>query len=189
MKRRSEAEIKKSWRHLLNLSILFIVMGVFLAVLTTVSMLSPKPDESEYHYETVAVEEADLRDADFSRHSNYIWFITTAEGEEFRVVGDTVCGVLSEKLVKGSIAEIKWIEKGLFFKRKLVSEVTVEGVKVVVPDEIKPFEWVVVYIICLISIALGIGFFFFYRSYVNHEIEYNKKRDERIIKKYGELKR
>ena len=65
----------------------------------------------------------------------------------------------------------------------------VNGNKIITYDNDQPPAWTAIMIVCSILFLLGTGFLFAYRAAILHNRKQQKKRDERIVKKYGSLKK
>ena len=70
-----------------------------------------------------------------------------------------------------------------------VEEMIVNGNKIITYDNDQPPDWTAIMIVCSILLFLGTGFLFAYRAAILHNRKQQKKRDERIVKKYGSLKK
>ena len=73
--------------------------------------------------------------------------------------------------------------------KKYAEEMTVNGQRIVSYNNDQPPDWTAIIVVCSILFLLGTGFLFAYRATILHNRKQQQKRDARIIKKYGALKK
>ena len=116
-------------------------------------------------------------------------YIVTEDGEKYNITGDYNRSELSEKLTTGTVATIKYaINKILPFK-KYAEEIIVDGNKIVTYNNDAPTDWSPLIIVSSCFFLIGVFLSFVVRWHVKGNRKRQAKRDARIIKKYGKLKK
>ena len=90
-------------------------------------------------------------------------------------------------LTEGKTVTIKWHKNKPFWTLH-AEEMYVDGKRVVTYDNDKPVDWKSPLIFGSCFIALGIGGFFLLRLFVKTNRKKQKKRDEKIQRKYGNIR-
>lgn len=112
---------------------------------------------------------------------------TTTDGERYNVSGDYSGPELRDSLQYGTKAHIKYHENRFLFS-KYAEEIIVDGKCIVqYNDDQAPHPFL--YWFCGFCVLCGILGFLFARWNVKHNRHLQKNRDQRIIKKYGSLKK
>ena len=182
MRRKTDKDIIKENYWLIILSTLLILLGVFFAMLPHIAL--------DVGYDALQVKDVTI--TEFKHHhggyrgSSYD-YIRTTDGEKYNLSGDYQRGQLQELLTEGKTVTIKWYKNKPFWTL-LVEEMYVDGERVVTYDNDKPVDWKPPLIFGSCFIALGIGGFFLLRLFVKTNRKMQKKRDERIQRKYGNIR-
>lgn len=182
MRRKTDKDIIKENDLLIILSTLLILLGVFSSILPHIAL--------DVGYDAFQVKDVTI--TEFKHHrggfreASYD-YIRTMDGEKYNLSGDYQRGQLQELLTEGKTATIKWYKNEPFWTL-LVEEMYVDGERVVTYDNDKPVDWKPPLIFGSCFIALGIGGFFLLRLFVKTNRKTQKKRDERIQRKYGNIR-
>ena len=181
MRRRSDREVKKEFNIFLILGIIAILFGIFIILLP----IMPTTPYEEYKEKEVIISEFDhfyggLKGASYD-------YIITEDGEKYNVTGEHSRSKLSEILIKGTTAVIKYDTNNILPFIKYAEEITVGGNKIVTYNDDVPTNWTPHIIFCLICCLIGVSFLFVFRWQVIRNRKLQTKRDARIIKKYGKL--
>ena len=183
MRRISDKEIKKEFNIFLVLGIIAILFGIFIVLLP----IMPTTPYEEYKEKEVIISEFDhfyggVRGASYD-------YIITEDGEKYNITGDYSKSELSEVLTKGTAAVIKYDINNILPFKKYAEEMTVNGNKIVTYNNDAPTNWTPHIIFCVLSCLIGIAFLFAYRWHIMRNRKLQAKRDAKIIKKYGKLKK
>ena len=183
MRRRSDKETKKEFNIFLVLGIIAILFGIFIVLWP----IMPTTPYEEYKEKEVIISEFDhfyggLKGASYD-------YIITEDGEKYNVIGEYSRSELSEILIKGTTAVIKYDTNNILPFKKYAEEITVGGNKIVTYNDDVPTNWTPHIIFCLICCLIGVSFLFVFRWQVIRNRKLQAKRDARIIKKYGKLKK
>jgi len=182
MRRKSDKEIGKEFRVFFILGTVAILFGLFVILIP----LIPITPYEEYQEKEVVISKFDHFYG--VRTSSYD-YITTEEGESFNITGDYNRSELSEILIKGTVAVIKYDTNNIFPFKKYVEEMIVDGNKIVTYDNDTPIDWNPYIIACSLCSFIGVCFLFLYYWQIIENRKLQAKRDEKIIKKYGSLKK
>ena len=183
MRRRSNKEIKKEFNIFLVLGIIAILFGIFIVLLP----IMPTTPYEEYKEKEVIISEFDHFYGG-PKGASYDYIITE-DGEKYNVTGEYSRSELSEILIKGTIAVIKYDTNDILPFKKYAEEMTVDGNKIVTYNNDAPTNWTLHIIFCVLSCFIGAAFLFVYRWQIMRIRKLQAKRDARIIKKYGKLKK
>ena len=183
MRRRSDREIKKEFNIFLILGIIAILFGIFIILLP----IMPTTPYEEYEEKEVIISEFDHFYGG-PKGSSYDYIITE-DGETYNVTGEYSRSELSEILIKGTTAIIKYDTNNILPFKKYAEEITVGGNKIVTYNDDAPTNWTPHIIFCLIFCLIGVTFLFAFRWQIIRNRKLQAKRDARIIKKYGKLKK
>ena len=183
MRRKSDKEIKKEFNFFLVLGIIAILFGIFLVLLP----IMPTTPYEEYEEKEVIISEFDHFYGG-PKGSSYDYIITE-DGETYNVTGEYSRSELSEILIKGTTAVIKYDVNDILPFKKYAEEITVGGNKIVTYNGDPQIKWAPHIIFCLISCLIGVAFLLAFRWQIIRNRELQTKRDARIIKKYGKLKK
>ena len=181
MRRKTDKDIIKENYWLIILSALLILFGVFCAILPHIA-----PDVG---YDALQVKDVTI--TEFKHHyggyrgASYD-YIRTTDGEKYNLSGDYQREQLQELLTQGKAVTIKWYKNEPFWTL-LVEEMYVDGELVLTYDNDKPVNWKSPLIFGSCFIALGIGGFFLLRLFVKTNRKKQKKRDDKIQQKYGNI--
>jgi predicted small secreted protein len=181
MRRKSGKEIRKEYAIFLVYGCVFTLLGLFIL---TSPLIPPKPYE-EYRQKDVVISKFDYWHT--VKGSSY-HYILTENGEKYNLTGKYSSSELYDLLLSGTCATIKYDENLIFPFKKYVEEITVNGNKIVTYDNDKPPNWTVLIIAGSLSSSLGICSVIVFRLAVVQNRKKQRKRDARIIKKYGMLK-
>ena len=178
MRRKSDSDIVIENIGCLSVSVFFIVMGIFAVLLPLVW----KPVSYDLlQTKEVVIEKFGL---DSTYRGGSYHYIRTETGEKFNISGEYNPKQLKELLTKGTAATIKW-NKNKPFWTYLAEEIYVDGECVVTYDNDEPVaSWPRWLLGGASSVAGGIGLCFFNFVFKRNRIR-QKKRDEKIRKKYG----
>ena len=182
MRRKTDKDIIKENYWLIILSALLILFGVFCAILPHIA-----PHVSYDSLQTKEVTVTVFKHFYGGPKGASYDYIRTTDGEKYNLSGDYQRGQLQELLTEGKTVTIKWYKNEPFWT-PLVEEMYVDGDRVVTNDNDKPVDWKSTLIFGSCFIALGIGGFFLLRLYVKTNRKKQKKRDEKIQRKYGNIR-
>ena len=181
MRRKTDKDIIKENSWLISLSTLFILFGAFCAILPHFA--------PHVGYESLQTKEVTI--TKFKRHyggakGTTYDYIRTTEGEKYSLTGDYKREQLKGLLTEGKTVTIKW-HKNEPFWTLFVEEMYVDGERVITYDNDKPVDWKSPLIFGTCFIAPGIGGFLVLRLFVKTNRKKQKKRDEKIQRKYGNI--
>lgn len=181
MQRKTDKDIIKENHWLIILSTLLILFGVICAILP---YITPHVD-----YDSLQTKEVTIIEFKHfyggPKGASYD-YIRTTDGQKLILSGDYQREQLKEFLTEGRSATVKWYKNEPFWTL-LVEEMYVDGERVVTYDNDKPVDWKSPLFFGSCSIALGIGGSFVLRLFVKMNRKKQKKRDERIRRKYGNV--
>lgn len=183
MRRKSKNEILKENIWAIVLAICLLISGLFVIILPHIL---PNPT-----YEALQTKEVTVSMVEWNSRVRYgasYHYILTTDGEMYILSGDYQASQVYDLLKEGTTVTIKWYQNKPF-STQLIEELIVNGQRIVTYNNNRPVEWQGPLIVGLCVIAMGVGDLLLARFYVKHNIEIQKKRDERIIKKYGNLKK
>ena len=183
MRRKSDKEIRKEFNIFLILGTIAILFGLFILLLPII----PTTPFEEYTEKEVVISKFDhfyggLKGASYD-------YIITDDGEKYNITGEYSKSELSEFLIEGTVAVIKYDTNNILPFKKYVEELTVEENRLVTYNNDTPINWAPHIIFCLISCFIGISLLLAFRWEVIRNRKLQAKRDARIIKKYGNLKK
>jgi len=181
MRRKNDKEIRKEFSVFLVLGIVAILFGMFILLYPII----PTTPYEEYREKEVVISEFD---SSYSRHSSYDYIITE-DGELYRISGDYNRSDLVGILTKGTAAVIKCGSNGILPFIKYAEEMIVDGNKIVTYNNDAPTNWASNIIFCVLFFLIGVVFIFAYRWQITRNRKLQAKRDARIIKKYGNIKK
>lgn len=181
MRRLSEKEARKRNIFFQICGVVFILMGLFDLLLP---FIPPIPYE-EYLEKDVVISKFDRHIGIKGTSHDYI---ITENGEKYTLTGDYDRSELSQVLIKGTDATIKYAASKVFPFMKNAEEIIVDGDKIATYDNDTPINWTFIIIMGVVSCTLGAFFLFMYHRSIAHNRRLQEKRDKRILKKYGNLK-
>lgn len=180
MRRKSDSDIVIENIGCLSVSVFFIVIGIFAVILPLI--WKPVSYDSLQTKEVV-IEKFGL---DSTYRGGSYHYIRTETGEKFNISGEYNPKQLKELLTKGTAVTIKWNKNNPFWTY-LAEEIYVDGERVVAYDNDEPVESWPRWLIGISTITVGVlGLWFFNFVFKRNRIR-QKKRDERIMRKYGKL--
>ena len=183
MRRRTDKEIQKEFNIFLILGIIAILFGIFIVLLP----IMPTTPYEEYKEKEVIISEFDRFYGGFNGASYD--YILTEDGEKYNVAGEYSRSELSEILIKGTAAVIKYDINDILPFKKYAEEITVGGNKIVSYNDDTPTKSTPHIIFCLFFCLTGAAFLFAFRWQIIQNRKLQAKRDARIIKKYGKRKK
>ena len=183
MRRKSDKEIRKEFNIFLILGTIAILFGLLMLLLPII----PTTPFEEYTEKEVVISKFDhfyggVRGASYD-------YIVTHDGEIYNITGEYRKSELSEFLIEGTVAVIKYDTNNILPFKKYVEELTVDENRLVTYNNDAPINWAPHVIFCLISCFIGISLLLACRWQVIRNRKLQAKRDARIIKKYGNLKK
>lgn len=183
MRRKSEKEIQKEFIPSLIFGIIAILCGLFVLLFPFIP-----PTPLDKHVE----KEVTISKFDHSiglRYAASYDYIITEHGKKYRITGDYNRSELSETLTKGTVAIIKYDTNDILPFIKYAEEISVDGNKIVTYNNDTPIKWTPHIIFSLFICLVGAASLFFYRWNIVRYRTLQAKRDARIVKKYGQLKK
>ncbi len=180
MRRKSNKEIMKEYSIFLISGIIAILFGIFIILFPVM----PTTPYEKYKEKDVVISQLNHH---YGRWASYDYIITE-DGEKYNVTGDYSKSELSELLIKGTVAVIKYDTNKILPFIKYAEEIIVDGNKIVTYNNDTPTNWAPHIIFCLLLCLVGVAFLFSYRWHIIRNRNLQAKRDARIIKKYGNLK-
>ena len=182
MRRKSDRETKKEFSIFLILGILAIFVGLFIFVYP----LMPTRPYEEYNEKEVVISSFDLSTSVKGASYHYI---ITEDGEKYNITGEYSASELYEILIKGTVAVIKYATNNILPFKKYAEEITVNGNKIVIYNNDAPTNWTPHIIYGLLFCLIGVFFLLAFRWQIMRNRKLQAKRDARIIKKYGQLRK
>jgi hypothetical protein len=182
MRRKSDKDIRKEYAIFLVIGFAFILIGLLILS----SPLIPLKPYDEYMEKDVIISQFDYHHT--VKGSSY-HYILTEDGEKYNITGEYESSELYKILSPGTFATIKYDVNKVFPFKMYVEEMIVNDNKIITYDNDQPPDWTAIIIAGSISSLLGTGFLFVYRAAIVHNRKQQQKRDARIIKKYGKLKK
>ena len=181
MRRKTDKDIIKENHWLIILSALLVLFGVFCAIFPHIAL--------HVSYDSLQTKEVTI--TEFKHHNGgnrgaSYDYICTTDGEKYNLSGDYQREQLKDLLTRGKQVTIKWHKNSPFWTL-LVEEMYVDGERVVTYDNDKPVDWKSPLIFGTCFIALGMGGFFLLRFFVKMNRKKQKKRDEKIQRKHGNI--
>ena len=183
MRRKTDRDIKKEYKFFLVLGILFILLGLFFISLP---FIPPTPYEKYAEKEVVISKFDDFHGVRGLASYDYI---ITEDGEQYNITGAYNRSELTKVLTKGTVVIIRCRTNNVLPFKKYAEEITVNGNKIVTYNNDAPINWTPPIIFSSMSFLIGVLFLFAYRWQITQNKKINAKRDARIIKKYGQLKK
>ena len=183
MRRKSDKQIKKEFIGVLIFGIVAILAGLF--VLTY--PLIPATPLEEHKEKEIIISQFDYHSG--GRYGASYHYIITEDGERYNITGEYNATQLYDVLSKGTVAVIKYDTNKILTFKKYAEEMTVDGNKIVSYNNDDPPNWTMHIIFGSLALLIGLAFLFFYRWEIKRNREMQAKRDARIIKKYGKLKK
>lgn len=183
MRRKSDKEIGKEFR-------IFLILGIVIILIGSSSLLlpfMPTTPYEEYTEKEVVISKFDYHYGGY-RGTSYCYIITE-DGEKYNVTGEYVRSELYEVLTEGTVAVIKYRTNNIFRFKKYVEEITVNGTKLVTFNNSDPINWPLLIVFSFTCFLIGVIFLFAYREQIIRNRKLQAKRDAKIIKKYGKLKK
>lgn len=181
MRRKTDKDILRENNWLMIASSLLILFGILCAILPHVA---PHTDYASLQTKEVTI-------TAFRHHYGYrsasYDYIRTTDGEKYNLSGDYRREQLTPLLTEGRKVTIKWYQN-VPFRTLLAEEIYVDGVRVAAYNNDAPVDWKSPLILGSCFAALGICGFFMLRLFVKTNRKKQKKRDERIRRKYGNVK-
>ena len=181
MRRKTDKDIIKENYWLIILSALLVLFGVFCTILPLIA-----PHVSYDSLQTKEVTVTVFKHFYGGPKGASYDYIRTTDGEKYNLSGDYQRGQLQELLTEGKTVTIKWYKNEPFWTL-LVEEMYVDGERVVTYDNDNPVDWKSPLIFGSCFVVLGIGGFFLLRLFVKTNRKKQKKRDEKIQRKYGNI--
>ena len=177
MRRKTDKDILKENWWLLAGSVIYIFLGIFVVILPYIS----RPAD----YAALQTKEI-IVDA-FRHHSGTYGgsydYILTMDGEMYNVSGDYQRAQLTQLLTEGRSVTIKWYKNKPFWTL-LAEEIYVDGQRIVTYNNDEPVNKTIPVIIGICAIAIGLGIFGFLNFMLKHNRTKQKKRDDKIKRKY-----
>lgn len=181
MRQKTDKDIIKENYWLIILATLLILFGVFCVICPHIA--------PHVGYESLQSKEVTI--TEFKHHyggyrgASYD-YIRTTDGVKYNISGDYQRERLRELLTDEKTVSIKWYKNEPFWTL-LIEEMYIDGERVVTYDNDKPVDWKSPLIFGTCFIALGIGGFFLLRLFVKTNRKKQKKRNEKILRKYGKM--
>jgi len=182
MRRQSDKDIRKEYRIFLVIGCAFILFGLFILL----SPLIPLTPYDEYMEKDIVISKFDYHSTVKGASYHYI---LTEDGEKYNITGEYESSELYTTLSPGTYATIKYEINKVFPLKMYVEEMIVNGNKIITYDNDRSPDWTAIMIVSSILLLLGTGFLFAYRATILHNRKQQQKRNARIIKKYGSLKK
>lgn len=183
MRRKSEKEMRKEFIIFLIFGIITILCGLFILLFP---IIPPTPYEAHIEKEVIISKFDHFHGVRFAASYDYI---ITEDGKKYHITGDYIRSELSETLTKGTVAIIKYDTNDILPFIKYAEEIYVDGNKIVTYNNDAPIKWIPHIIFGLLACLVGAASLFFYRWNIRRYRTLQSKRDARIAKKYGQLKK
>ena len=181
MRRKTDSDIVHENRGLIILSIILIIFGISCIILPHI-----KPHVG---YDSLQPKEVTI--TAFKHHYGYknsdYDYIRTTDGEKYYLSGDYRETQLKGLLTEGKTVIIKWYKNKPFWNL-LAEEMYVDGERVVTYNNDGPIDRVSPLIFGIFFIALGAGGFVMFRYFLKANRIKQKKRDDKLQRKYGSKK-
>ena len=182
MRRKSDKDIRKESFGFLLSGYICIIFSLFMVLYP----LIPQTPYEEYTEKEVVI-------VKFERvhgsKGSVSYCIITDNGDKYTLTGEFNSAELTEVLCDGTIATVKCDDNNLFPFIKYVEEMTVNGKRLVTYNNDAPTDWTINIIVFIVSFFAGVGFLIACRKEIIRNRKQQEKRDARIIKKYGKLKK
>lgn len=184
MHRMSDKDIIKCNAFMIIVCILFTLGGILLPLLP---VLIPTAEYDELIGKEIVIASVEWvsqhKGADFHR-------ITTEDGEQYNITGDYAGIDIKEVLPRGKKVSIQYYENKILFQTKKYAEVIfVDGVCVVRYDNDEDNGVWVLYLLSICCFLTAAGTVCFLRYQILSNRKKQRKRDQKIIKKYGIIKK
>lgn len=179
MRRKTDRDILKEHKWLIIGSALVIVFGLFIAI---APHILPGVRYDSLHTKEVIVTQ-------FGHFYGGVgWaaydYIRTTDGEEYHISGVYQRERLKTQLVGGKSITIKWYQNKPFWTL-FAEEIYVDGERVVTYDNDVPANWKLPLFLGACFVAFGVSGFFMIRFFLRTNRMKQRKRDEKIKRKYG----
>lgn len=181
MRRKTTKDLIKRNMVGIALSGFLIFAGVFLLFLSKL----PVPLYEDYLEKTVTVDSIRYH---YGYKSSDYWELRTEDGESYNLTGSFDRSEMKESLTHGVEAQIRYDENwlGNLSGHKYAEEVAVNGKKIVsYNNDEEDQHLTALYILSGVCILLGVTGLLLFRWEVRRNRELQRKRDQRIEKKYG----
>ncbi len=196
MRRKTDKDILKASAGIILLSVIFILSGIVVMILPYSSFY---PEYSSLQTKEVKISEFEVR-REYSlvilyrsaRLEKYdVAYIHTTDGETYSIGGKHDKEQLKEVLTDGKTVTIKWSKVlKVPVSELIIEEIYLDGEKIVTYDnDLVREESKDIWKFAIWPIALGIGGLLYVRWNLKHNREIQRKRDERIKRKYGAVKK
>ncbi len=180
----SDKDIIKSNAFVIIVCALFTLGGILLPLLP---ILIPTAEYDQLIHKEIVISSVEwvsqYKGANFHR-------ITTEDGEQYNITGNYADIDIKEVLPRGKTVSIQYYENKILFQIKRYAEVIfVDGVCVVHYDNDEDNGVWVLYLLsvcCFLAAAAAVCFL---RCQILSNCEKQRKRDQKIIKKYGFLRK
>lgn len=180
MRKKTDMDILREHKFLIVGSILLILFGIFLATV---------PHIHSGNYDSLETKEVTITEFKHNsvRGSSYDYICTT-DGKKYNISGNYKREQLQELLTEGQTITIKWF-KNTPFCTLLAEEIYVDGKRIVTYDNDLPSTWKNPLVVGVCTIAIGISGLFLIIFLLKSNNYKQRNRNERIRKKYGDLKK
>ena len=180
MRRKTTKELIKRNLVSIALSGFLILAGVFLLFLSKL----PVATYEDCRQKTVTV---DFIRYHYGYRSSGHWELRTKGGESYNLTGSFDRSEMKESLTHGVEAQIRYWEnwRGNLFGHKYAEEVVVNGKRIVSYNNDEDQHLTALYLLSGACILFGAAGLFLFRWEVRRNRELQRKRDQRIEKKYG----
>lgn len=182
--RMSNKDILKTNVFLLIFSAVFLLMGVLLPLLP---VLIPTAEYSELIDKEIVIESVEwvhqYKGTSYHR-------ITTTDGEQYNITGGYFDIDIEEALPCGKTVSIKYYENKILFATKKYAEViAADGVCIVHYDNDEDNGIWVLYLLSACCFLIGAGAICFVVWQIRHNRKKQAKRNQKIIRKYGSIRK
>ena len=183
MRRKSDKQKKKEFISVIIFGIVAIFTGLFILAYPFI----PATPLEEHKEKEIVISQFDYHSGGLYGASYH--YIITEDGERYNITGKYSATQLYDVLSEGTVAVIKYDTNKILTFIKYAEEMTVDGNKIVTYNNDEPPNWTMHIIFGSLVLLIGLAFLFFYRWEIKHNREMQAKRDARIIKKYGKLRK
>ena len=183
MRRKSDKQIKKEFISVL----IFGIVAIFESLFVLTYPLIPATPLEEHKEKEIVILQFDFHAG--GRYGASYHYIITEDGEKYNITGEYNAPELYELLTEGTVTTIMYDTNKILPWKKYAEEMTVDGNKIVTYNNDDPTNWTAHIIFGALTLLAGAGLLFLYRWEILHNREVQAKRDSRIIKKYGRIKK
>ncbi len=181
MRRKTDKDIIKENKWLIIGSALLILLGFLIIILPNIM-----PEITYDSLQTKEVTVTAFRYHHGGWHGTNYYYILTTDGEKYNLSGDFQREQAKKLLTEGRKITIKWY-KNTPFRTLLAEEIYAGSECVVAYNPGSPNDDIIISLtLALPAWLLGAGGFLLLRFFLKHNRKTQKKRDERIAKKYGQ---